>query len=85
VIGGRVLDVTAIVGFCTGPSVYAEALVMTAIEEDIVLTIPASALTRACALISQGHGLGVYLLLGLLLYRHGSAGHRQARTVGVLL
>ena len=36
VIGGRVLDVTAIVGFCTGQSVYAEALAVTAIEENIV-------------------------------------------------
>lgn len=34
VVGGRVLDVTAIVGFCTGKSVYAEALAMTAIEEN---------------------------------------------------
>jgi hypothetical protein len=65
VIGGRVLDVTAIVGFCTGQSVYAEALVMTAIEENIVLTIPAAALARACALVSRGHELGVDLLLGL--------------------
>ena len=36
-IGGRVLDVTAVVGFSTGQSVYAEALVMTAIEENIAL------------------------------------------------
>ncbi len=35
-IGGRVLDVTAVVGFSTGHSVYAEALAMTAIEENVV-------------------------------------------------
>ena len=36
-IGGRVFDVTAIVDFATARSVYAQALVMTAIEENIVL------------------------------------------------
>jgi hypothetical protein len=40
VIGGRVLEVTAIVGFATGQSVYVEALVMTAIEENIVCACP---------------------------------------------
>ncbi len=39
-IGGRVFDVTAIVDFATARSVYAEALVMTAIEENIVLGRP---------------------------------------------
>lgn len=62
---GRVLDVTAIVGFCTGKSVYAEALVRTAIEENIVLSIPSAALVRAAALISPSHELGVDVLLGL--------------------
>jgi hypothetical protein len=54
VIGGRVLDVTAIVGFATGHSVSAEALVMTAIEENIVLTVSCTALTRAAALVLVG-------------------------------
>ena len=53
-IGGRVLDVTAIVGFCTGQSVYAEALVMTAIEENIVLIIPSAALARCCCKVGVG-------------------------------
>ncbi|MBV9313937.1 MAG: hypothetical protein JO100_09385 [Pseudonocardia sp.] len=44
---------SAIVGFCTGQSVYAEALVMTAIEENIVLSIPAAALARACGVIPE--------------------------------
>ncbi|HWR46545.1 MAG TPA: hypothetical protein VN327_02835, partial [Pseudonocardiaceae bacterium] len=64
-IGGRVLDVTAVVGFSTGQLVYAESLVMTAIEENIVLAVPSIALARACALIPGGHELGLDVLLGL--------------------
>jgi hypothetical protein len=84
-IGGRVFDVTAIVGFCTGQSVYAEALVMTAIEENIVLTIPAAALARACALIFRGHELGVDLLLGLPCTVMDPLDTAQARALGTLL
>jgi hypothetical protein len=43
--------------------VYAEALVMAVIEENLVLTIPAAALARACV-IPGGHELGVDVLLG---------------------
>jgi hypothetical protein len=85
VIGGRVLDVTAIVGFCTGQSVYAEALVMIAIEENIVLTIPAAALARACALIPPGHELGVDVLLGLPCTVVDPLEVTQGRAVGALL
>jgi acyl transferase domain-containing protein len=85
VIGGRVLDVTAIVGFCTGASVYAEALVMTAIEENIVLTVPSAALARACALIPWGHELGVDVLLGLPCTVVDPLDTTQARAVGALV
>jgi hypothetical protein len=85
VIGGRVLDVTAIVGFCTGQSVYAEALVMTAIEENIVLTIPSAALVRACALIPRGHELGLDVLLGLPCTVVDPLDTAQARAVGALV
>lgn len=34
---------------------YAEALVMTAIEENIVWVVPSATLARACALITRGH------------------------------
>jgi hypothetical protein len=85
VIGGRVLDVTAIVGFCTGQSVYAEALVMTAIEENIVLTIPSAALVRACALTPRSHELGVDVLLGLPCTVVDPLDTAQARSLGALL
>ena len=83
-IGGRVLDVSAIVGFCTGQSVYAEALVMTAIEENIVLSIPA-ALARACGVIPRGHELGVDVLLGLPCAIVDPLDTAQARALGALV
>ncbi len=84
-IGGRVLDVTAIVGFSTGQSVYAEALVMTAIEENVVLAVPSAALVRACALIPRGHELGMDVLLGLPCTVVDPVDTAQARAVGALL
>jgi hypothetical protein len=85
VIGGRVLDVTAIVGFATGQSVYAEALVMTAIEENVVLAVPSAALARACALIPSGHELGLDVLLGLPCTVVDLLETAQARAVGALI
>jgi hypothetical protein len=85
VIGGRVLDVSAIVGFSTGQSVYAEALVMTAIEENIVLTIPSAALARACTLIPRGHELGLDVLLGLPCTVVDSLNTAQARAIGAIV
>jgi hypothetical protein len=85
VIGGRVLDVTAVVGFSTGQSVYTEALVMTAIEENIVLTIPSTALARASALIPPGHELGLDVLLGLPCTVVDALDAVPARALGALL
>lgn len=84
-IGGRVLDVSAIVGFATGQSVYAEALVMTAIDENIVLSIPAAALARACGVIPRGHELGVDVLLGLPCTVVDPLDTAQARALGALV
>jgi hypothetical protein len=85
VIGGRVFDVTAIVDFATARSVYAEALVMTAIEENIVLVVPGAALARAAALIPAGHELGADVLLGLPCTVVEALDTVQARAVGSLL
>lgn len=84
-IGGRIFDVTAIVGFATARSVYAEALVMTAIEENIVLVVPGAALARAAALIPASHELGVEVLLGLPCTLVDALDATQARAVGALL
>jgi hypothetical protein len=85
VIGGRVFDVTAIVDFATARSVYAEALVMTAIEENIVLVVLGAALARAAALIPAGHELGLDVLLGLPCTIIEALDATQARAVGALL
>ena len=84
-IGGRIFDVTAIVNFATARSVYAEALVMTAIEENIVLVLPGAALARAVAVIPAGHELGVDVLLGLPCTIVDALDATQARAVGALL
>lgn len=84
-IGGRVFDVTAIVDFATARSVYAEALVMTAIEENIVLVVPGAALARPAALIPPGHELGVDVSLGLPCTVVDDLDATQARTAGALL
>jgi hypothetical protein len=85
VIGGRVLDVAAVVGFSTGQSAYAEALVMTAIEENIVLAVPSAVLARASALIPRGHELGLEVLLGLPCTVMDPLDTVQARAVGAIL
>lgn len=46
-IGGRVLDAAALVAFASRASIYAEALVWTAVEEGIVLVVPSSAVAAA--------------------------------------
>jgi hypothetical protein len=85
VIGGRVLDVSAITGFATARSVYAEALMMTAIEENIVLLVPSAALVRAAALVPAGHHLGLDVLLGLPCTIVDDLDPAQARTLGEFL
>ena len=48
-IGGRVLDVSFLVGFATRTSVYAEAAVWAAVDRGVVLVVPSSALAVAAA------------------------------------
>lgn len=76
---------TAIVGFYTGKSVYAEALVMTALEEHRVDHSPGAALAQAVALISPGHELGSDVLLGLPCTVIDALDITQARAVGAVL
>jgi hypothetical protein len=47
VIGGKVLDPSAVVRIVTGDSIYGQALVSVAIDVGIVLDIPAAALATA--------------------------------------
>jgi hypothetical protein len=53
VIGGRVLDASALVAFASGTSIYAAALVWTAVEEGMVLAIPSSAIATAWSELAE--------------------------------
>ncbi|WP_297659278.1 hypothetical protein [Pseudonocardia sp.] len=64
-IGGRVLDSTALAAFAVGRPVYMRALVWAAVEENIVLAIPSAALGRAWALLDPEHHAALQVLLNL--------------------
>jgi hypothetical protein len=65
VIGGRVLDSTALAAFAVGRPVYMRALVWAAVEENIVLAVPSAALGRAWALLEVEHHAALRVLLDL--------------------
>jgi hypothetical protein len=65
VIGGRVLDSTALAAFAVGRPVYMRALVWAAVEENIVLAVPSAALGRAWALLEAEHHAALRVLLDL--------------------
>ena len=64
-IGGRVLDATALAAFATGRPVYVRALVWAAVEENIVLAVPSTALGRAWAMLDPEHHPALQVLLDL--------------------
>ena len=64
-IGGRVLDPSAVRAFADQRSVYASALVWTATEEDIVLLVPASVVSEVRAGIDDAARDVLEVLLGL--------------------
>jgi hypothetical protein len=65
VIGGRILDTSALEHFVTGRSVYARALVWAAVEHSDVLVVPTTALTKAWARIPAAAQEVLEVLLGL--------------------
>ena len=65
VIGGRVLDSTALAAFAIGRPVYMRALVWAAVEANIVLAVPSAALGRAWGLVEQDHHDALRVLLDL--------------------
>lgn len=64
-IGGRVLDATALAAFAVGRPVYMRALVWAAVEANIVLAVPSAALGRAWSLLGPEHHAALQVLLGL--------------------
>jgi hypothetical protein len=84
VIGGRVLDASAIVAFASGDSIYAAALVWTAVEEGIVLVVPSTAIAAAWALLSDKDHAVLEVLLDLPVTVVDNLDATRARAVGGL-
>lgn len=84
-IGGWVLDADTLQEFASGSSVYAQAVVWTAVEESIVLTIPATALGRSITVLSEKHLPALDVLLNLPVTVVDDLTRRRAYEVGHLL
>lgn len=83
-IGGRVLDASALVTFASQSSLYAAALVWTAIEEDIVLVVPSTALAAGWAALENKHRPVLEVLLRLPVTVVDVLDVDQARLIGAL-
>lgn len=83
-IGGRVLDASAVVAFAGGHSVYAAALVWTAVEEGMVLTLPSTAVATAWARLPEKHRPVLQVLLRLPVAVSDDLTAARARAVGEL-
>ena len=84
-IGGRVLDATALAAFATGRPVYMRALVWAAVEANIVLAVPSAALGRAWGLVEQDHHDALRVLLDLPNTVIDELTPASAREAGLLL
>ncbi len=83
-IGGRVLDASTIVSFASGSSVYAAALVWTAVEEGIVLAVPSTAVAEAWSGLPDKHQPVLDVLLHLPVTVVDDLDRGRARAVGGL-
>jgi hypothetical protein len=84
-IGGRVLDATALAAFAIGRPVYVRALVWAAVEENIVLAVPSAALGRAWSLLEPEHHPALQVLLDLPITVIDELGPATAQESGLLL
>lgn len=83
-IGGRVLDASTLSGFA-GEKPYPQALVWTAVQEDLVLAVPAAALASAWARTPAGVQDALGVLLDLPNTVVEQLDQETAREVGRLL
>ncbi|HWR46539.1 MAG TPA: hypothetical protein VN327_02805 [Pseudonocardiaceae bacterium] len=83
-IGGRVLDASALLAFARGISIYAAAAVWTAVEESIVLVVPSTAVAAAWAELAQEHRPVLDVLLYLPVTVIHNLDQARARAVGQL-
>lgn len=83
-IGGRVLDASALVAFASGTSAYAAAAVWTAVEESIVLIVPSTAVAAAWAELAEKYYPVLDVLLPLPVTIMDNLDESRARAVGQL-
>jgi hypothetical protein len=84
VIGGRVLDASAVIAFAAGHSVYAAALVWTAVEEAIVLSLPSTAVASAWSALREKDHPVLEVLLQLPVAVTDDLTAARARAVGAM-
>jgi hypothetical protein len=85
VIGGRVLDTSALEDFATGKSVYAQTLVWVALEYGIVLAVPATALMAAWSSVPATDPHPLAVLLDLPVTVVDELDEAAARKAGLLV
>lgn len=83
-IGGRVLDTSALLAFARGTSIYAAAAVWTAVEESIVLLVPSTAVAAAWTELADEHRPVLDVLLHLPVTVIDNLDEARARAVGQL-
>lgn len=83
-IGGRVLDASAVIAFADGSSIYAAALIWTAVEEGLVVLIPSSAIAAAWAQLPDKDHPVLEVLLQLPVTVVDDLDQARARAVGAL-
>jgi len=84
VIGGKVLDPSAVIRIVTGDSIYGQALVSVAIDAGVVLNIPATALATAWMLIPTSAHAALDALCDVAVIVHDSLDAPAARDVGLM-
>ncbi len=84
-IGGRVLDSSALIAFATGRPVYVRALVWAAVEANIILAVPSAALLRAWSILEPEHHAALGVLLDLPITVIDQLDPRAAQESGILM
>jgi hypothetical protein len=85
VIGGRVLDTSAILQFATNTSIYMQSTVWVALDEGLVLALPTTSLTQAWSQAHPDHHDALEVLLGLPVTIIDPLDADRPRPVGQLL
>lgn len=84
-IGGRVLDPSALLDLASGRTVYARALVSTAVQVGLVLAVPAVALAEAWAEVEPAGRPFLNLLEDRAVVLVDALTDSAARSVGLLV